>query len=136
VPVNPLLADIDVPAELLPHRVSVYRETTAGRDTSGGPVEQWVKVYDNLPCLITNGSGFMGGGKGGPAWEQVGENFTHRVYFAADTSGELPRLGVRDRLIFGQWPGGQQRWLTLTWVEDELEAGIVLQANAAERAPG
>jgi hypothetical protein len=136
VPVNPFFTGIEVPRSLLIHTVDVYRETTAGRDTSGGPVESWVKVYSGLPCLITNGSGFMGGGKGGPAWEQVGENFTHRVYFAADTNGELPRLGVRDRLLFGQWYNGQPRWLELNWVEDELEAGIVLQANAVERAPG
>jgi hypothetical protein len=136
VPVNPLQFEIEVPAEMLIHRVSVYRESTTGRDTSGGPVEQWVKVYDDLPCLITNGAGFMGGGKGGPAWEQVGENFTHRLYFGADPVGNLPQLGVRDRCLFGQWPGGQQRWLEISWVEDEMEAGIVLQANAAERAPG
>lgn len=123
-----------LPSSLFPHVVSlVEREGVVGQDENGAPVEGWVSVYTNLVAQVAPAS-----------TRQITEWLARDIvadvvlYFPPQDSlgNVLPVLGVRDRLTFGTWPDGTTRFLTVSWVRDEANMGVLLTVAAQEVRPG
>jgi hypothetical protein len=133
-PFDVVAGGIDIPSELFPHTLDrVERESAAGRDASGAEVRQWVTVYTDVQALVTNPStGDV------LAWAQRQIVATHKVWVCQQPigSGNLPRMGVRDRLTFGTRPDGSPRYLVVQWAENLAEADLVLEVDAQEVIPG
>jgi hypothetical protein len=127
---------IDLDPELFPHTLDrVERETASGHDTSGGAAEGWGTAYTAVKCLVTTPST-----RDLEEWAQKGVVASHKVWVCQQPVGSgpqnLPRLGVRDRCVFGTWADGKPRYLTVEWAEDVDEAGLLLEVSALERPPG
>lgn len=126
-----LITDLFVPPELMQSTVDVERQTAAGVDGSGAPVEVWTKIYSNLPCAVDPR----------PAGDPVtfgkkSAEFNVPCYFSRQDDGTLPDIRDRDRLVFGKWPNGATRYLIVNEALDELGAGVVLVCSCSARAPG
>jgi hypothetical protein len=134
-PFDAVAGGIDIDPDLFPHTLTlVERQTVAGRDRNGVPVYSWAPVYANVAAFVTtpSTSDLM-------EWQQRGLVASHKVYLCQQPigSGNLPRLGVRDRITFGTRPGSTApRHFEVQWAEDVAEAGLVLEVSAREVVPG
>ena len=111
----------------------VDRETVSGRDQSGLPVESWVSVYSNLPCLLDAHS------QGEHTdFEQRALDFRYLCYFPplSQSGPGLPDIRIRDRLNVGTWPDGSTKYIDVIDVVDELDAGVILVVTGLARKPG
>lgn len=127
----PGLEGVMVPAVLTPHVLSVERSSQAGVDNSGMPVEAWVVVYADLACGVD-----LHTASEAREWEQAGMDLRGFVYFPTLAAGGVPDIREGDRFPWGNWPGGQRRYLKVVSYVDELEAGIVGVATVLARKPG
>jgi hypothetical protein len=134
-PFDAIAGGIDLDPESFPHVLTlVERQVVVGRDRNGAPVYAWPQVYANLQAFVTTPStaDLM-------EWQQKGIVASHKIYIPQQPigSGNLPVLGVRDRITMGTRPGtAAPRHFEVTWWENVAEAGLLGETSAREVVPG
>jgi hypothetical protein len=127
----PGLEGFVVPDILFIHRLDVERQMGTATDAEGQLVEQWNRIYTQVPgtCVPHEGAGEE-------VFGQRAMVLNFEVYMGPLPDGTLPDLHPQDRLPFGTWPGGAVRYVQVLDAADVLDAGLMVRATAVARKPG